>query len=154
MKVHYKYHIQGYQGSCDSLIYYYDKILGQSLARRKFTFKDHPAHPGFRQNQRAIFALNPCEAYRRDLTHYVYLHDADPKNRAHPLRAWPNAYCRLMYALKRDYGCDLSGLSRAQILEQDLPCRSVKAAIEAGLLESVRGYKQLNAAMFTVPEEG
>lgn len=149
MKVYYNNRISGYSGKCDNLIYYYDKSCDKCLARRRFEFKNHPAHPVFRQNQKAIFALNPSAAYRHNLTHYVYLHDAKKENRDHRLRAWPNAFCRLMYAMQKAYGCNLSDLTRDQIISQNLPCISVKSAIEAGLLEEVRGYQSLNMTMFS-----
>ncbi|MFO8145360.1 MAG: hypothetical protein R6T89_06515 [Candidatus Syntrophosphaera sp.] len=39
---------------------------------------------------------------------------------------------------------DLKTITRDQVLSQDLPCRSVKAAVEDGLLPQVPGWDNLD----------
>ncbi|MDI3504486.1 MAG: hypothetical protein PWP64_1422, partial [Candidatus Cloacimonadota bacterium] len=39
---------------------------------------------------------------------------------------------------------DLKTITKAQIIEQDLPCRSVKRAVEDGLLLEIPGYQYLD----------
>jgi hypothetical protein len=40
---------------------------------------------------------------------------------------------------------DLRTISRETIYQNDLPCKSVKQAVEAGLLPVVKGYERMNA---------
>jgi len=86
--------------------------------------------------------LNISEEYITDLKYYA----AIASERGNPLN-WRNVYMRLMYALQRLFEVDLSTITREQIVTQDLPCKSVKAAIEAGLLEEIVGYQRLDAEM-------
>ena len=57
---------------------------------------------------------------------------------------WYNIFMMLMWAMAEHYSVDLRTISRVQIYEQELPCVSVKAAIEAGLLPGVRNYETLD----------
>jgi hypothetical protein len=58
--------------------------------------------------------------------------------------SWQNVYLTLMYALaKQNPAVDLLTITREQITSDNLPCKSVKDAIEAGLLREVNGYENL-----------
>jgi len=48
---------------------------------------------------------------------------------------------------KIDPSLDLETISRAHIQYHDLPCRSVRRAVEAGLLPPVRGYEELDSEL-------
>jgi hypothetical protein len=53
-----------------------------------------------------------------------------------------NLYLKMLFAMVKKYPeIELATLSRQQILEDDLPCKNVKAAIETGLLPSVKLYE-------------
>jgi hypothetical protein len=50
-----------------------------------------------------------------------------------------------MYALAKAMPeIDLGTLTREEIYQQDLPCISIKRAVEAGLLEKVDNYQRLD----------
>jgi hypothetical protein len=52
----------------------------------------------------------------------------------------------MMWAMQAKYPqqVNLKTITREQILEQQLPCRSVKAAVEDGLLAKIPGYQYLD----------
>lgn len=55
---------------------------------------------------------------------------------------------KIMRALKKQYPeIDFNTLTREDVLERDLPCRTVAAAVEAGYLEEVRGYEKLDSKL-------
>ncbi len=135
-------------GKLDGLIYYRRRPGGRIYVRKQFEFKDHPAHPGFKNAQAAIYALQPSAGYKRDLKDYLILYNQLPANVEKPAQVWTNLYNKLMFALQKKYPAQvqLVNITRDQILSQELPCRTVKAAVEAGLLPEVRGF-----ARFTNP---
>ena len=142
MKVKYRYQLQGYSGNVDGMIYYFDKRSGVTLARRKFTFKNHPEHPGFRSIQKQIYAIQPSRDYIYNLSDYINEYNAMPENVLKPLRAWTNLFNKLMFAMQKTMPdlVDLKTITREQIYEQNLPCKTLKDAIDNGLLPIVDGY--------------
>jgi hypothetical protein len=42
---------------------------------------------------------------------------------------------------------DIATITKGAIYEQNLPCKSVRAAIDAGLLPPILDYKRLNSGM-------
>jgi len=146
MKVKYKYMTQGFQGQADDLIYYIDKRTGKPLVRKTFTFKDHPGQPAFRAAQKQIYALQPSGAYKHDLYDYCLSYNRLPEAEGKPAYSWCHVYNKLMWAMQRKLPdqVDLKSITREQIEAQDLPCRSLKAAIDAGLLPAVHGYERFN----------
>ena len=142
-------HLLGeFTGKLDGLIYYRRRPGGRIYVRKQFRFKDHPAQPGFAAAQRAIYALAPSAGYKTDLKDYLLLYNQQPGNAEKPAQSWTNLYNKLMFALQKKYPAQvqLAALTRYQIISQDLPCRTVKASVEAGLLPEVRDY-----ARFTEP---
>ncbi|MDD2332581.1 MAG: hypothetical protein PHI68_08015 [Candidatus Cloacimonetes bacterium] len=49
--------------------------------------------------------------------------------------------------LGKKYELDLESITKTAIYEQDLPCISVKRAVEDGLLPEVLGYERFTAQM-------
>ena len=61
------------------------------------------------------------------------------------MSTWPNVYMKIMRALKAQYPeLDFKTLTREEIIEQNLPCITVAAAVDAGYLEKVPGYERLD----------
>ncbi|MDD4224000.1 MAG: hypothetical protein PHD87_05380 [Candidatus Cloacimonetes bacterium] len=131
-----------FTGKLDDLIYYRRKPGGKIYVRRQFKFKNHPGQPGFASAQKAIYALAPSEAYKRDLKDYLILYNQLPGNADNNAQSWTNIYNKLMFAMQKNLQVPLKNISRAQIAQQNLPCRTVKEAIEAGLLPEVRDYER------------
>jgi len=138
-----------FTGKLDGLIYYRSRYTGKLYVRKQWEFKNHPAHPQFRSAQQAIFALQPSEAYIRNFKDYLLQYNLLPENDAKGAHAWTNLYIKMMYAMQKSLPetVNLSTLTRDQIAEQNLPCGTLKAAIDAGLLPAVKGYGRFTAAL-------
>lgn len=139
-------HLLGeFTGHLDELIYYRNKKNGKLYVRRRFKFKNHPAHPVFTKIIQNIYALAPSEEYKQNLQTYVALFNTNLPEGKKPLHTWTNAYTILMFALQKAFPetVNLSTLTRDQIHSQNLPCNCVKQAIEAGLLAPVKNYELL-----------
>jgi hypothetical protein len=146
-----------FTGLLDGLIYYRYKPGGKIYVRKQFTFAKHPAHSDFRSVQKAIYALRPSPGYIQNLKDYLILYNRLKGNEHKQAQAWTNIYNKLMYALAKKFdgnqggenpiNVDLATLTREDIYTIDLPCISVKRAIDAGLLPSVNGYELLDQEM-------
>jgi hypothetical protein len=142
MKVLFKNLLKAYSGQCDGLVYYYHPRLNRVICRRHVIPKSTPQNARLKLVSARLRTLQISAEYITDLRYYAALISERGK-----YLNWRNVYLKLMYALQRLYGVDLSTISREQIAEQELPCRSVKHAIEAGLLAPVPGYQRLCAEM-------
>lgn len=156
MKATFKNMLLGYLGAHDGLVYYVNPRLGRVIVRPHVIPRVTENNRRFARVHRNLKALNPSPGLRADLRVYTDIHNRKVDNQFRHLPNWYNAYVRMMHALARAWlipdpdvpggdpvPIDLATLTRAQITDHDLPCRSVKRAIEAGLLEPVRGYEIL-----------
>jgi hypothetical protein len=143
MKVDYKLGMKGYSGHVDGMIYYYDKRSGVTLGRKMFKFKNHPGQPGFRSAQQQIYTIEPAQFYTYNLRDYIAEYNNLPGNELKQMRTWTNVYNKLMFAMQKAMPetVDLATITREQIYEQNLPCKTLKDAIDAGLLPKVKGYE-------------
>ncbi|MDD4309560.1 MAG: hypothetical protein PHO32_04210 [Candidatus Cloacimonetes bacterium] len=148
MKVSFQYGLAGYTGKAQGLVYYFDRRAGRVYARRN-------TYPRLTQeNERVgsitknLLALQPTAEYKENLSLYLMKYNSLAKNYAKPLRSWVNLFLKLMYAMaKADPGINLRTISRTYIYDHDLPCISVKKAVEAGLLPEVYDYQRYDAEM-------
>jgi hypothetical protein len=157
MKVHFRNMISGYRGKCDGLVYYYNPRLNRILVRpyKKPKPTEHTAR--FAAIGHNLKTLAPSEGFKADCSVYADLWNHSRRGRHSPIPNWYNVYTKLMYALAKKYDgtqggenpivVDLSTITRTFIYDNDLPCISVKRAIEAGLLTSVNGYDLLTSEM-------
>ncbi|MDD2230319.1 MAG: hypothetical protein PHY48_13010 [Candidatus Cloacimonetes bacterium] len=138
-----------FTGKLDELIYYRSRRTGKLYVRRRWKFVNHPAAPQFSSANKAIFALQPSVGYKDNLRDYLLLYNKLAKCEDKPLWTWTNVYSKLMFAMQKAFPStvDLKIISRAQIAEQNLPCITLKAAIETGLLPMVKGYERFVAQM-------
>jgi len=133
-----------FTGSVDELIFYRHKANGKIYARKRFTFKNHPGQAPFASAQKAIYALQPSQAYRQNLSDYLIGYNKLKINDGREVIAWTNLYNKLMFAMQKQLGIALTGITREMIVQQNLPCQTVKAAVEAGLLPKVPDYERFN----------
>jgi hypothetical protein len=148
MKVYFKNMLKAYRGACDGLIYYYNPRLNRLLVRTYAKPRKTENNRLFGRVARNLRELNPSDAFIRDMTIYADIHLRRAKEGEPVYNNWYMAYTRMMYNLpKHDPYVQLETLTRNQIETNDLPCRSVKRAVEAGLLESVPGYELLDKLM-------
>ncbi|HPI25495.1 MAG TPA: hypothetical protein PLO57_03445 [Candidatus Cloacimonadota bacterium] len=139
MEVVFKNMLKAYSGKCDGLVYYYNSRLGRVLCRKHVIPRQNTHNRRMAAISRNLKALNPSPEFRQDLKLYAALYQDAPLS-------GQNVYIKLMYALARVYGVDLATLTREQIGDQELPCATVKQAVDAGLLAPVQGYDRLTAA--------
>jgi hypothetical protein len=146
MKVYMKRNLAGYTGTVDQAIYYYNPKLGVTLMRPY-------VYPKLNQNNERIVSImanlkliNPSEGYRNNLRDYVMYYN-DSKDYGHrPLSSWNNVWLKIMYAMQKanPETVNLRTITREQIYEQNLPCKTLKDAIDAGLVPAVTDYKHFN----------
>ncbi len=155
MKAFFRNMVQAYRGKCDGLVYYYNPRLNRIIARQYVKPKPTENTRRFALIVANLKALNPSQGFRSDLDMYVTAFNAKPANRNKPMQNWYNAYTKLMYALAKKYDgtqggenpfvVDLATITREQIYEQNLPCKSVYLAIDSGLLPMVNGCHLMTA---------
>jgi len=141
MKVKFKNMLNHFTGKCDGIIYYYHPVYNRVLARREPRMPKTAANERMGRIARRLRDLQVSEGYRDDLRSYAWASRAEHPGSG-PL-SWVNVLNRLFWSLSRQMGIDLEEISRQQIIEQNLPVSSVKAAVEAGLLEPVQGWQNL-----------
>jgi len=147
MKVVFKQMVSGYTGSVDGIIFYWDPRLQRILARSKPKVRINQNHIDFGKIAKNLMGIKPAERYKDDLRTYAERTWKLPEfGGIRPL--WNNLYLKIMYGMKKlDPSLDLETISRAQIQYHDLPCRTVRRAVEAGLLPPVRGYEELDSEL-------
>ena len=144
MKVKVTEGIKGFSGKLDGAVYYYHPRLKRTLMRRAPEMPVQAQNLDYTNIARQIKAINPSEAYRNDFRNYLnQLRDRDESIR---LPSWYSLYVKMLWAMQAKYPdkVNLKTITREQILAQDLPCRSVKAAVEDGLLPVIPGYKYMD----------
>ena len=132
-----------YSGQCDGLVYYWSKRLDKMIARRYVVPRQSNSNRKLGAISRNLKALELSSGYIEDLKVYVALYNYQPREKC--FVSWRNAFLTLMFAMaKGNSGVDLLTITREQIASDELPCRSVKSAVEAGLLTPVSGYERLD----------
>lgn len=145
MKTKLKYCLSELTGTVDDLVLYRNRKTGKLLARRYCVPKPSAENTRMAETSRNLFALAPSEAYKADLKLYLLLHNELSHK---PFHSWVNLYMTLMSRLAKAYpAIDLKTLTRNDIYTNDLPCKSVSAAVQAGLLSPVPGWDKLVSEM-------
>ncbi|MBW6514276.1 MAG: hypothetical protein K0B87_05915 [Candidatus Syntrophosphaera sp.] len=149
MRAYFKNMIQAYRGTCDGLVYYYNPRLKRVIVRPWFKPRPCEATLRFGRIAKNLKALKPSEGMRSDLSVYVDIHNRRTANEDVILQNWYNAFTRMMWNLAKESPetIDLEFISRTYIELHDLPCRSVKRAVDAGLLAPLNGYELLTQEM-------
>jgi hypothetical protein len=145
MRVAFKNMINGYSGKADgSVIYYIRKT-------NSFYIKKRPHMPqGENQNRFQAIMLNlgtikPDFYYKEDFGFYLELYNQLTDKKYSPVIAWNNLYLKMLFGMAKTLpGIDLSTITKQQMYDQNLPCLSVKKAVEAGLLPIVKGYTRFS----------
>jgi len=139
MKTRYKYNIKAMTGRMDDRVYYYHPGLDCILSRKYVKQQPNAQAQRYKIIMANLKTLNPSAAYIRNFKDYAILYNKLCSNRNKAECNWRNLFIKMMFAMaKANPDIDLATLSREQIHENNLPCITVKAAIEAGLLPNVR----------------
>lgn len=143
MKVAFQNGITGFSGRAGDLIFCYNKLFQTVYARRN----TYPART--QENERIgritghLYKLQISEDYKEDMRLYLTRYNALRENHRQPLPNWSSLYLKLMYKMTKAMPeLDLSTITRDQIHSLELPCISIKKAIEAGLLPKVLGWQR------------
>ena len=90
---------------------------------------------------RQIKALEPSEGYRNDFKMYLSILRDHDETIIYP--SWYSLYVKMLWAMqaKHPETVNLKTITREQVSGQNLPCISVKAAVEDGLLRELPGYR-------------
>lgn len=148
MKTYFKNMLLGYTGTCDGLVYYFNRRLNRVIVRLWVKGRITPHHRRFGRISTNLKNLGLSEPYKRDLRIYADIFNSRAPREGPILQNWHNAFTQIMWNLvKATPGLDLETITREQIEAADLPCRSVKRAVEAGLLKAVPGYELLDKLM-------
>jgi hypothetical protein len=71
-----------------------------------------------------------------------------PENAEKEMYSWVNIYLKMMHQLAKSYPeIDLKTITRDYIYDNNLPCISVKRAVEAGLLPPVTDWELLDRTL-------
>ena len=136
--------LTGLSGRIDDSIYYYHPRLRKTIVRRAPIMPLQSQNIEYRNISRQIKELKPSDAYKNDFKVYLMkLRDADESVR---LPSWYSLYIKMLWAMQAKYPqqVDLRQITREQVMQESLPCRSVKEAVEDGLLAPLAGYQYLN----------
>lgn len=143
MKVHYKKNLCGYSGTSDDAVYYYHPRLKLSLVRAYAKPKHNPSAEKTRTVMANLRLIQPSDGYKQDFKDYMRAYNELKEYQHKPMLCWSNLWLQMLYTLQKTDGrVNLITLSREQIYAQDLPYRSVSAAIGAGLLPEVDAYQR------------
>ena len=123
------------KGTVNGLVYYGNKNTNEIYARRYVKPKYSEVNKKLGLATKHLSAMNPPEEFMEDLKRYVLLYNSKISEYEKPIHSSYNLFIKLMHAQAKALGIDVLELSWEIIENQKLPCRSVKTAVEAGLLK-------------------
>lgn len=145
MKARLKVMLPGFTGNMDDVVIYYNAHLNKYIARKKVM----PTFTPDNQIVKDIFAfarrIKLSKGYLDDCREHIKLFNR--KNRRHgiAMSTWPNVFLKVMRKMIDEHPeLEIKTLTREEISENDLPCRNIAAAIDAGYLDKVTGYGMFN----------
>jgi len=147
MKVLFKHMINGYTGKADDSIIYYNRYLNRVIIRRRPDRKNGEENRKFGSVNKNLKNLGISDGYKADFKIYNTLYSCLKENQEQSVFNWYFLFLKMMFALGKKYDLDLETISKADIYEKDLPCITIKRAVEDGLLPVVTGYERFTAEM-------
>ena len=145
MKAKLKVLLPGFTGNMDDVVIYYNSKLNKYITRKKVKPKFTPDHSLTQEMHAFRRRIAVSEGYIDDCREYIKLYNRKFRRQGRAMSTWPNVYMKIMRALKKQYPeIDFMTLTREEVIERNLPCRTVAAAVEAGYLEKVPGCEKLD----------
>lgn len=143
MKVHLKKGLAGYTGKADGAVYYYHPKLKLCLARNYVVPNNKRNTDRHKAIMKNLKLLTPSQAYKNNFNDYLLAYNNHKDYRDRPLLSWNNLFLKMLFAMQKALpeSVDLKTLTREQIFEQNLPCKTLKSSIEAGLLPQMKGWE-------------
>ncbi len=144
MKAKTKYGLSAMTGNVDGMIYYTLPNSDVIIGRKKPThFTQAAQHSDYRKIALNLKKIKPSQAYKDDFKVYTTLYKELPEAQK-SVSGWYNLYIGMMWVMQKAGLVNLKTLTRAQIYANNLPCKSVKDAVEAGQLPAVTNYETLD----------
>jgi len=144
MKAKTKYGLTGYTGNVDDMIFYTlpnsDVLIGR---RKPEHFTQAAQHSDYRLIAKNLKKIQPSDAFKNDFRVYTSLYKDLPEAKK-SVSGWYNLYISMLWTMQKAGMADLKTLTRQQIYDNNLPCKSVKSAVQAGLLPAVLNYQSLD----------
>jgi len=146
MKASFENGLAGYRGKYKQVVYCYNKRLGICYVRKR-------SYPTLTENNHQLgsitanlHSIRPSNAWKDDMRNYIWRYNAMRGNEKKQIYSWVNLYLTLMRAMARqDSSIDLLTLTRSEIYERNLPCITLRQAVEAELLIPVYNWQDYNA---------
>ncbi|MEF3694945.1 MAG: hypothetical protein V3576_06310 [Candidatus Cloacimonadota bacterium] len=145
MRAHFAWGINSYSGRQAGVVFCHYRRENIVLVRK---YK----YPTLTENNHKLgsitanlHSIQPSDGYKQDMKNYQWRYNTLRENEGKTIRSWVNMYLKLMREMaKRDASIDLQTITRDEIYARNLPCISVKRAVEAGLLPVVYDYTHLD----------
>jgi len=145
MKASFKNLLSGLSGVLDDKILYYHSVLEVCLLRSKPEFVPNSRTDRLKQIMQNLQGISPSAEYKQNFKDYLIQYNNLKANKHKRLISWSNLYLKMFYAMQKALPeVDLLTITREQIEMQNLPCKTVKNAIDAGLLPKVNDYQRYN----------
>lgn len=139
MKAKIKMLLPGFTGNMDDVVIYYNSKLNCYVTRRKVTPKKSVSTKRTSEIYKFAKRINLSQAWKDDCDAYIRAYNAYYRKQGRALVSWPSVWMKMMSAqLKASPELNITELTREEVLEQNLPCRSISAAIDAGFLANVK----------------
>lgn len=148
MRANLKYGVGTYSGKMDGVVFCHYRREGLVLVRKyKYPTLTENNHKlgGITTN---LHSIMPSDGFKNDMRTYLGRYNTLRENEGRYVRSWVNMYLKLMREMaRRDSSIDLLTLTREEIYSRNLPCISIKRAVDAGLLPVVYDYANLDREM-------
>ncbi len=145
MKAYTRYGLKGYTGNVDDMVFYTLPNCDVMIGRRKPRhFVEAAQHEQYRQTSNNLWKIKPSQAYKDDFKVYTSLYK-DLPDAKRSVSGWYNLYIKLLWDMQKAGLVDLKTLTKQQIIDNNLPCKSVKTAVDAGYLPVVLNYQLLDS---------
>jgi hypothetical protein len=147
MKPTFKNMIMSYSGKCDGLVYCYSTRYKKQYVRKYVVGEPTAQNGKIKAVSQNLKSLNLSTGYKQDLFHYTERYMSRKEKDRKNVGNWYNVFTMIMWAMAKQLHLDLATLTREQIETDNLPCRTVKQAVEAELIPPVLDYEWLTNQM-------
>jgi hypothetical protein len=146
MKPKVKMNIPRLDGNEEKYVTYYNSHLDKYISRRKVIPKPTVSNAIMQEIFDFAKRIIISEEYKEDCRKYIQRYNRKNRSLGKVMSTWPNVFLKIMRALLKEYpNLDLKKLTKEEIIKKNLPCQSIASAIDAGYLNKVRDWQQLNA---------
>ncbi len=119
----------------DDVVIYYNAHLNKYISRRKVIPKYTPSNDIIKEIFAFAKRIELCEGYLNDCREYIRQFNRKNRRQNRAMNIWPNVFMKVMLATMKFYpDLDLKTKPREDIIEMNLPSRSIYESINAGYL--------------------